>query len=173
MKEKERQEIEDYVKSLKWTPKDYYWCHSFQVRELALLIQKRVGGDKEVIEVSALLHDIGKADLLAPGHEKISAQKAEELLIKMEMDKLKIKRICKCIQYEDSGEIETRILRSADSISLLADDSGGRKWYFKKVLGGDKKKIIQEIKKSYSEIEFDFARKMVEKDYRRLLKEYS
>ena len=63
-----RKKIEEYVKSMRWTPQDFYWKHAFQVREFALMIQRRVGGDKDVVEASALLHDVGKAELLAPGH---------------------------------------------------------------------------------------------------------
>ncbi|MDP2860562.1 MAG: HDIG domain-containing protein, partial [bacterium] len=73
MDNKARKQIEKYSKSLKWTPKKIYWEHTSQVRDFALMIQKEIGGDKDVVEASALLHDIGKAKLLAPGHEEISA----------------------------------------------------------------------------------------------------
>ena len=173
MKEKDRQRIEEYVKSLRWTPENYYWQHAFLVRQFALLIQQKVGGDREVVEMAALLHDVGKAELLAPGHEKISAQKARILLTEMGVDRLKINRVCGCVLYEDFGLVETRILRAADSMSLLADDSGGREWYFENILGGDKKKVTQEINKSYSEVEFDFARVMIRSDYEKLKEVYS
>lgn len=77
MNNKVRKQIEEYAKSLKWTPKNFYWEHTLRVRDFALMIQKEIGGDKDVVEASALLHDIGKAKLLAPGHEEISAQLAE------------------------------------------------------------------------------------------------
>lgn len=172
MREKERKQIENFAKSFSWTPKDYYWQHTLQVRKFSLLIQENEGGDRDVIEVIALFHDVGKAELLAPGHEELSAQIAKEFLETLEFDKEMIQLVSKCIRYKDFGSAEARILRVADSMSLLADDSGGREWYFKNVLGGDKKKIMQEIEKSYSEIEFDFARNIIEKDYRRLLEEY-
>lgn len=172
MKEKDRQRIEEYVKLLRWTPEGYYWQHPFQVRKFALLIQQKAGGDREVIELAALLHDVGKAELLAPGHEKISAQMAEKLLAEIGFDKLMVNRVCGCIQYEDFESVEARILRAADSMGLLADDSGGREWYFENVLKKDRKRIFREIQKSWSEIEFDFAREMVKSDYEKLKEVY-
>lgn len=173
MKEKDRQLIEKYVKLLRWTPKDYYWKHSFRVREFALMIQEKVGGDKDVLETAALLHDIGKAKLLAPGHEELSAQIAKDFLKKIDFDEGSIQLVTKCIEYEDFKMLEARILRSADSMSLLADASGGREWYFKKILNGDKNKIMEEIKRSYSEIDFDFAKNIVKENYMELLELYS
>ncbi len=167
-----RKRIEEYVKSLKWTPKDFYWKHTLQVRKYAFLIQENVGGDKDVIEISTLLHDIGKVKLLAPGHEEISTKLAKEFLEKIGFDKNKIQRIIECIKYEDFSSIESRILRSADNMSLIMDNSGGKEWFFNKILKGDNKKIILELNKSYSEIEFDFAKKLVENTYKKLLKRY-
>ena len=55
MSPRTRKQIEEYVKSMRWTPEDFYWKHAFQVRDFALMIQKRVGGDAAVVEASALL----------------------------------------------------------------------------------------------------------------------
>ena len=167
-----RKRIEKYSKSLKWTPKNFYWGHTLRVRELALMIQKKVGGDKEIVEVSALLHDIGKAKLLAPGHEEISSQLAKKFLEKIGFDKNKILKIVECIKYENFENIEARVLRTADSMSLILGDSEGREWYFENILKNDEARIIGELNKSFSEIEFDFATKLAVKDYRRLLRKY-
>jgi len=58
-------------------------------------------------------------------------------------------------------------------MSLIADDLGGREWYFENVLKKDRKKILQEIEKSWSEIEFEFARGMVKSGYEELKEVYS
>jgi len=172
MDNKVRKQIEEYSKSLKWTPKNYYREHTSQVRDFALMIQKEIGGDKDVIEASALLHDIGKAKLLAPGHEEISAQLAKKLLAKIKFDKNKISNVIECIKYENFGNLEAKVLRSADSMSLIMDNSGGREWYFKNILNNDKKRIFGELQKSFSEVEFDFAKEFVNEEYQRLLKKY-
>jgi len=166
-----RKKIEEYAKSMRWTPQDYYWRHAFQVREFALMIQNRVGGDEDVVEASALLHDIGKAELLAPGHEEISAKLAGEFFEKINFDASKIRQIVECIKYEDFDFIEARILRSADSMSLIMDEKG-QKWYFENILKNNRERILKELKKSYSEIEFDFAKKFIEATYKKLVKKY-
>lgn len=131
------------------------------------MIQEKVGGDKDVVEVSTLLHDIGKAKLLAPGHEEISAKLAKEFLEKIGFDKNKIEKIVEVIKYENFESTESRILRSADSMGLIMDERG-QKWYFENILRNNKKRILKELEKSHSEIEFDFAKKFVEKTYKKL-----
>lgn len=171
MDDKTRRQIEEYAKSLRWTPEDFYWKHAFQVREFALMIQEKVGGDKDVVEASALLHDIGKAKLLAPGHEEISAKLAKEFLEKIEFDKNKIEKIIEVIKYKNFESTEARILRSADSMGLIMDERG-QNWYFENILKNNKERILNELEKSYSEIEFDFAKKFAEKTYKKLVKKY-
>jgi len=167
-----RKQIEEYTKSFKWTPKNFYWKHALQTRKFALFIQKKVGGDKDVVKIAALFHDIGKAKLLAPKHEMISARLAEAYLKKIKFNQEKIKKIIECIKYENFRSIEAKILRSADSMSLIMDKSGGREWFFRNVLKNSKRKILAELEKSYFEIKFEFARKFVEKTFKKLLKKY-
>lgn len=173
MKDFERKQIEEYVKAQKWTPENYYWEHALLVRKLALVIQKKVGGDKDVVEAVSLLHDVGKAKLLAPGHEEVSAQLAEEFLKRTGFDNNKIPRITECIRYKNLRLVEAKILRSADSMALLMDTSGGREWYFEKILENSRERILEEINKSYTEVKFDYARKLVEAAYQRLLLKYA
>jgi putative nucleotidyltransferase with HDIG domain len=173
VEDRDRRKIENFSKSFYWTPKDYYWQHTLQVRKFSLLIQEKEGGDRDVLEAAALLHDVGKAELLAPGHEELSAQIAEEFLASLPFDKSKIELVTRCIRYKDFDPLEARILRSADSMSLLVDNSGGREWYFENVMKGNRKKILHEIEKSWSEIRFESARKMIRNDYKKLKKAYA
>ena len=87
MTQDQRKQIKNYAKSLKWGPKDFYWKHTLQVRGFALMIQKKVGGDEDVIEAATLLHDIGKAELLAPEHEEISTKLAKQFLERIRFGK--------------------------------------------------------------------------------------
>lgn len=97
--------IETYVKEKKWTPKNYYWKHAFLTRKLALELQKEVGGDKNIIEAATLLHDVGKAKLLGPGHEKYSAKMAKDLLNKLDFPKEKIPKVLECIEYQNFSSL--------------------------------------------------------------------
>jgi putative nucleotidyltransferase with HDIG domain len=172
MKNKARKEIEEFVKLKRWTPLDFYWKHAFQVRDYALLISEDLREDNDVIEASALLHDIGKSELLTPGHEKISSRLAKELLEKIKFDSTKIPLILKCIEYESFDTLESRILRTADSMALIMDKEG-QEWYFENVLNNDNERILEEVKNSYKEIEFDIAKDIVRENYNRLIKKYS
>ena len=89
----------------------------------------------------------------------------------MDFDKNKIQRIIECIKYKNFKSIEAKILRSADSIALIMDKNG-QKWYFENILKNNKERIVKELKKSYSEIQFDFAKRFVEKTYKKLIKKY-
>jgi putative nucleotidyltransferase with HDIG domain len=171
MRNEVRKKIEKYVKSMKWTPRNLYWKHAFMVRKFALMLQKKIGGDKDIIEISALLHDIGKAKLLAPGHEKISGKLAERFLRKIDFDKNRISKIIECIKYENLNSVETKILRSADSMALIMDVEG-QKWYFAKIFKNNKEKILNELKKSFSEIEFNIGKKFVKDTYQKLVNKY-
>lgn len=57
-------------------------------------------------------------------------------------------------------------------MSLIMDNSGGREWYFKNIFKNDKKRILDELQKSFSEIGFDFAKEFVSKNYQKLLRKY-
>jgi len=155
-------QIEAYMKSLPWTPGNFYWKHAFFVRKYALILQKQFGGDKDIIEASALLHDIGKNKLLAEGHEKISSKYAEKFLKKINFPKQKIKSVCKSISYENFDSIESKILISADSIALFMDKKG-QKFYFEKILKNKKKNILTELKNSYNNI--IYGKEIVKKAY--------
>ena len=168
---KTRREIENYVKAMRWTPGDLYWKHAFMVRKFALLLQKQLGGDRDVVEAAALLHDVGKEELLAPGHEKISAKLAEKLLSALNFDREKINKVVECIEYQNFRLLEARILRSADSMALIMDPKG-QKWYFENILQNDRKRIMGELRKSFSEIEFPFARRLVMDTFRKLMEQF-
>ena len=172
MDSKTRKETEEYVKSKRWTPLDFYWKHAFQVRDFALLLAKDLGGDTDVIEASALLHDIGKSELLAPGHEEISSRLSKDFLEKTNFDSTKIPLVQECLEYEDFKTLESRILRTADSMALIMDKDW-QEWYFENVLRNDKERILEEVKKSYEDIEFDIGQNIVRDNYNRIIEKYN
>lgn len=172
MDDKKRQKIEKYAKLFRWTPGSFYWEHTLLTRKFALIIQKQVGGDKDVVECAALLHDIGKAKLRAPGHEVISAQLAKNFLEKIGFVGDRIEKIAQIIKDDKTDFLEAKILQTADNMSLIMDNSGGREWFFRNILKNNKKRILEELVKSYSEIRFGFAKEFVEKKYRKLMSSY-
>jgi len=114
--------IEDYVKiQLAGEPTGHDWYHVYRVRVLALKIQAEEGGDKELVELAALLHDLGDYK-----NYEFNEVKANLVLVGM-MDVLEIERdmqekvlkIVKESQYRGSetkkpSTIEGRIIQDAD-----------------------------------------------------------
>jgi putative nucleotidyltransferase with HDIG domain len=127
-------EVENFV--LKSLPNDYLvgYPHIERVRQNALTLQKRFGGDKEIIEVSALLHDIGRIKDSVK-HGKYGVEIAEEFLKKIGYSDDKIKKVTRAIavhgreDWDTAGKPETleeKILYDADKMDLVCV-----KWLFK------------------------------------------
>ena len=123
---KKIQQIEDYVKSIMSDKIAHDFKHVDRVRNWALQIAKEEGfEDLEVVEISALMHDIGlskneKRSL----HGEVGAGMAENFLKDnnlLEQDK--ISEVCNAIRFhnknrEGEGKL-LKILRDADMMDLF------------------------------------------------------
>lgn len=64
-KENDIKTVEAFVKKrLAHEPTGHDWWHANRVRNIALQIQETEGGDRQIIELAALLHDIGDRKVL-------------------------------------------------------------------------------------------------------------
>lgn len=122
---------EEFIKlSNEYEEKTYYnyWEeHVKYVVDFALVLAEKVNADKEIVEISAILHDIAK---LIDEKEEIphnikGASIAQELLLKMNYDSNKIEPIKNCI-IKHNGEVDLNNLtkeewciRNADVLSML------------------------------------------------------
>ena len=101
-------ELKQYVKKrfdeadMKAYNEAYYFDnHLIHVFNIADKLQKKYGGNKKVILISSLLHDIGLLeDSNIKNHEKNGAVFAKEFL-KNKLDKKEIESICNCIECHD------------------------------------------------------------------------
>jgi len=93
---------------------------------LRVLAESVKHADIEVLEVAALLHDVGKHmekenDVL--DHGKISAEMAEQFLHSVKCDEDKAERICHAIRVHTHGEephsIEAKLLHDADFLDKM------------------------------------------------------
>lgn len=128
------------------------WSHVERVRDLALAIGKKEKVDLGIIEVAALLHDVGrKKEVASRGkfcHAEISAQLAEKVLKRLNFNKVQIKKITHSIlahRFRNSRipeTIEAKILYDADKLDsigaigisrvfLFAGGEGSNKLYTK------------------------------------------
>ncbi len=115
-------QIEEFVKS-KVNSLD--WTHTKAVRNLGLKIAKQEKADKEIIEVTCLLHNVGRHK----GREKYKergADMARKYLEKNNFDQRLIEEVIYClnadfqIEPKDFKTIEAKIFKDADSIDKIS-----------------------------------------------------
>lgn len=104
-------------------PKEYA-CHILFVHEVAVDLQKKYGGDDEVIEIAAVTHDIGRVeDGDNSLHPEIGSEKIAPWLMELGYDGSKGSQISRCILMHNKTEgfqsVEERIVCSADNLSKL------------------------------------------------------
>lgn len=119
------------------------WWHIYRVRNLALKIAETEGGDKNIIEMAALLHDLD--DWKLNGDAKDS--KSEKWLKKMkisEIDTRKILEIIEQVSYKGAEVennaicLEAKIVQDADRLDAIGAIGVARTFAY----GGSKKRLI-------------------------------
>lgn len=112
---------------LEGEPSSHDMSHINRVETLCLEIQKEEGGDLLILQLAALLHDVGVIKEHEEGgdHALYSAEIASEFLGKAGLGKEVIEAVTSCIlTHRFSGEkrpeiIEARILQDADRLDAL------------------------------------------------------
>ncbi len=120
---------------------DFY--HLIRVKNLALHIQEKEGGDRIVIGIAALLHDVHRLMEIEKGEfipPKDSLPKVKEILEKILLPIDKIEKILHCIEYHEEynfskfgktvNDIETLILQDADNLDAIGAIGVGRTFTF-------------------------------------------
>ena len=127
--------------------------HVMRVRKLALQIASRVpNADKEVVELAALLHDIGRNLYTPENHATRSAMIARELLTALGYPKEKLQRVVNAIEahsYSGGAEpncIEGEILSDADKLDALGAVGLARVFMYSGQTGRGLKDSIAHIK---------------------------
>lgn len=121
-------QIETFLKrEWKDEPTGHDWEHVRRVRDVALHIHKKEGGDAELIELGALLHDISDHKFNG-GDIDAGGIKSEEWLLELgasaEIAK-KVKDLVNKISFKganvDAGELslETQIVQDADRLDAI------------------------------------------------------
>ncbi|MEK6830360.1 MAG: HD domain-containing protein [Nanoarchaeota archaeon] len=121
--------INEIIKICKdsYSEKDYKY-HILSVVKYALILAKKLNADLEIVEVSAYLHDIGRAtkrnEFVAENeHHIIGAKKAREILKTLKYSEEFIKKVEHCVlahrgRREPNPEtLEARIISCADAMS--------------------------------------------------------
>ncbi len=118
------QEISEAVRSF-YSRKDpgHDCLHAMRVRDNGLYIVEREGGNREIVELAALLHDIGRESALEKNHAASSANLAVTILKKYGYPPEVIEAVQHCILVHslEMGEPETleaKILFDADKLDF-------------------------------------------------------
>lgn len=99
--------------------------HILPVAEYAKELARLTGADEEIVEIAALLHDIGSIHGDLQDHHISGAGIAEELLTNLNFDKVKIEKIKHCIfAHRGSKDIpfdsvEAECVAGADGMSHI------------------------------------------------------
>lgn len=117
--------------------------HLKRTMNIALIIQEKEGGDKLIIAISALLHDIHR--IIQKETNKFCSPRDSLPKIKKILDKTKLsneqkENILHCIEYHEEynfsknkksvNDIETLILQDADNLDALGAIGIGRTFMF-------------------------------------------
>ncbi|MGM5481021.1 MAG: HD domain-containing protein [Nanobdellota archaeon] len=169
-----RLKIEEFAKIYcnKNTEDAKLWENHVQlVRKYALKLAVIENADKEVVEISALLHDIGK-DKGRKGHNERSCELSKKFLEKINLPEKKKKLILKCILKhsnefsEEDNEIEVKILQSADALGTFFDDEWQK--FSRETM--PKQELLDLFDKSFKKINLASARKIAKPQIGKLKK---
>ena len=115
----------DYEKKSSY---NYWDNHVKCVVEISKKLAEEINADLEIVEISAILHDVAKVLELREdeSHNLVGSEIAEEFLLKEGYDIEKIKKVKKCILYH-GGDLDKNIklskeewcVRNADIISMF------------------------------------------------------
>lgn len=121
------------------------WWHTARVRAAAMAIAKAEGGDLEVVEAAALLHDteVGEeaARSGAVDHAELAAAKSRELLAKLGWPAAKTEAVVHAIDVHRFSKrkaprtLEAKILRDADRLDAMGAIGTARNFAFGGAMG--------------------------------------
>ena len=126
---------------LKKSPRCHDWEHTLRVLNNSRMIAKKEKKcDIRIIEISALFHDIARADELAIKgkicHARKGAKLTEEILKEEGLNEVLIEKVVKCVKrhrYRGSEipvSIEEKIIYDADKLDSLGAVGLGRAFLF-------------------------------------------
>lgn len=172
-------EIKNFVESECKKPTSLYGYEPFPFHfmpmvEYAKKLADELGGDREVIILSAWLHDIGSIIHGRKDHHITSAKIAEEKLKELNYPPEKIKLIKKCILNHRGSEknvrvtLEEKIVAEADALSAFDNLSGIFKAAFvyeKLDQGAAKESVRKKLENKFKQLHFEKSKEIIRPKY--------
>jgi len=149
---------------------DPFVFHFIPVAEYARELADKLGADKEIVLLSAWLHDIGSIVYGREDHHITGAKIAEQKLAELGYPAEKIERVKDCIlshrgsQNTEPETIEAQILVEADTLSAFNDITGLFQCAFayeKLSREEAKKSVRQKLINKYNQLKFEDSKKII------------
>jgi len=113
--------VKDKMSPLEGTAHSYE--HVDRVVKIAVLLAKKENADRELVQVAAVLHDVGRG--IGQPHNETGAKLASEILNNLQYPLEKTKKVARIVLLHDIGSesklrsLEEKIVWDADKIDLL------------------------------------------------------
>ncbi|HII71902.1 TPA: HD domain-containing protein [Candidatus Woesearchaeota archaeon] len=140
------EKIKEEAKSMFASAKGCHdWDHTERVYQLAKHLAEKEGADMEIVELAAILHDIGREEQDNAGgkvcHAEIGAEIAAKILKKHGYDDKKTEKITHCVRcHRFRGENipntkEAQVIYDADKLDAIGAIGLGRAFVFSGEVG--------------------------------------
>lgn len=165
---------EEHKKTTSKYGREPFEFHLKPMVEYALGLAENLGGDKEIIEIAAWLHDVGSIRNGRDNHHITGAEIAEKKLNELNYPQDKIEIIKKCIlnhrgsQNNIRESIEEQIIAEADAMSAFESLPGLFKAAFvyeNKNQGEAKESVREKLQNKWSQLHFEKSRKLIKPKY--------
>lgn len=155
-----------------------YLYHFKPTVKYALKLADELGGDKEIIEIAAWLHDIGSIVEGRENHHISGAEIAEKRLLKLNYPKEKIELVKNCILNHRGSKnlkrlsLEEQIIAEADTMSNFDNIAGIFKAAFIYEQLSQKEaqnSVRKKLKNKWNNLHFKQSKKLLKSKYDSLI----
>jgi len=148
-----------------------FWSHVQLVREFAVRLAEMEGADRQVVELAALLHDIGRHKG-RKDHNIRGYEMTKNFFEGINLPQKRKNLILKCILkhqsrfHSEDNEFEVKVVQSADTLAALFSDEWQE--YCRKTIGRDE--LLKFYDKATELLNLESARKLAEPQIEKLKK---
>ena len=173
-----RHVLDKYSKEESYQGMITYNVHVKYVVKYSKELAKKLNADEEIVEIAALLHDIGRIDGTNENHHEVGAEYAEEFLIKNGYDKEKTVIVKNCILSHrgsvkiERKSIEAECVASADAMAHFGDIPAMFYWvyvFLDKDMEEGKTMVLDKYKRSFEKM-IPEAQEIVREKYDAVMK---
>lgn len=152
--------------------------HFVPMVKYATALANKLKADKEIVIISAWLHDIGSIIYGRENHHITSSQIAEKLLKKLKYPQEKIERVKKCILNHRGSvknkceSVEEKIISDADAMSAFDNLSGIFKaaFVYEHLEQGEAQKSVkQKLQNKWGQLYFNQSKKLIRPRYKAVM----